>query len=229
MCSLPPTSGFPENKLRSSDNTCADWLWLHSRWRHQDAPRQRFHLKSRRNLLPEQLASLHRSTPPRCTRFFIRLPNWLGDVVMALPLLRALRMSRPDAHLTLLAQPAYVALLEKLAVGDRVFALPPQGAGYGKFFRNLQTEYPDTHILFTNSFRGDYEAWLAGAPQRFAMQRAGQWRPLLTHAWAVPADLDETKIHQTRVWEKYFQHFGLERVGFNSVANRPIRRLKSPA
>ena len=32
----------------------------------------------------------------------IRLPNWLGDVVMALPLLRAIRSGRPDAEIILI-------------------------------------------------------------------------------------------------------------------------------
>jgi ADP-heptose:LPS heptosyltransferase len=198
-----------EDKLRANEDTTPDWLWLHSRWRHQDDPRLRFRLESKRNLLPQQLASLGLTTPPRCTRFFIRLPNWLGDVVMALPLLRALRKGRADAELTLLAPAAFTPLLEKLGVGDRVLAVPSKGPAERKFFRNLREEYPDTYILFTNSPRGDLGARATGAPQRFGMTRPGQWRPLLTHSWPVPADLDETKIHQTRVWEKFFQHFGL--------------------
>jgi len=199
-----------ENKLRSNDNYCADWLWLHSRWRHQDEPRQRFRLHNKRNLLADQMASLGLTTLPRKTRYFFRMPNWLGDVVMALPLLRAVRIARPDGEITLLVQPAFVPLLEKLAVADRLIALPPQGPGYGKIFKQLRLEYPDVHVLFTNSARGDNEARLIGAPQCFGMKRPGKWRPWLTHSWDVPDDLDESKIHQTRVWEKFFQHFGLK-------------------
>jgi heptosyltransferase II len=208
-----------EEKLRSSQEVCPDWLWLHSRWRHQDEPGRRFRLESKRNLLAPQLASLGLAAPPRCTRFFIRLPNWLGDVVMALPLLRALRKGRPDAELTLLAPAVFKPLLEKLGVGDRVLAVPAKGAGQRKFFRGLREEYPDTYILFTNSLRGDLGAKAAGAPQRFGMTRPGKWRPLLTHEWRVPEDLDETTMHQTRVWEKFFQHFGLrEELDLTAVA-----------
>jgi ADP-heptose:LPS heptosyltransferase len=212
-----------EAKLRSSDDVCPDWLWLHSRWRHQDDPRLRFHLESKRNLLAPQLTSLGLATLPRCTRFFIRLPNWLGDIVMAIPLLRALRKGRPDAELTLLAPAAFLHLLEKLAVGDRLLAVPSPNSAQRKFFRNLREEYPDTYILFTNSLRGDLGAKATGAPQRFGMLRPGKWRPLLTHAWPIPEDLDESKIHQTRVWEKFFHHFGLR----EELDLTPFARLPS--
>jgi len=214
-----------ENKLRSNDDTCPDWLWLHSRWRHQDEPSRRFRLESKRNLIAEQLASLGLSVPPRCTRFFIRLSNWLGDVVMALPLLRALRNGRPDAELTLLAPAALVPLLEKLAVGDRVLAIPPPGPAQKKFFCSLREEYPDLYLLFTNSLRGDLGAKATGAPQRFGMTRPGKWRPFLTHEWRVPAELDESTIHQTRVWEKFLQHFGLR----EELDLTPFSRTSPPA
>ncbi len=217
-----------EQKLRGSDEYCADWLWLHSRWRHQDNPVRRFRLESKRDLLAPQLASLGLATPPRGTRFFIRLPNWLGDVVMALPLLRALRKGRPEAELTLLAPAAFLPLLEKLSVGDRYLAVPETSSAQREFFCGLREEYPDTYILFTNSLRGDLGAKATQAPQRFGMLRPGKRRPLLTHAWRVPDDLDETKIHQTRVWEKFFQHFGLKEVLDFTPMALPGTPVKTP-
>src|SRR5207244_9274201 len=87
--------------------------------------------------------------------------------------------------------------------------LPPQGSGYFAHFRTLRHEYPDVWLLFTNSFRGDAEAWLAGCRQRFGIMRAGRPRPLLTHAFQLPAAYDERIHHQIELWEDFLRHFGL--------------------
>jgi heptosyltransferase II len=128
---------------------------------------------------------------------------------MALPLLRALRLSRPDAELTLVAKKTFLPLLESWDIADRVHPLPPPGAGYYRHFRRLRTEFPDVWLLFTNSFRGDLEAWLTGCPQRFGVVRPGKPRPLLTHAYRLPGDFDENTHHQSQLWENFLRNFGL--------------------
>ncbi len=90
-----------EELLSRSDSLCASWLWAHDRWRHQDVPARRFHLESKRNWLDADVRLRGLPALPRKTRIFIRLPNWLGDVVMALPLLRArcaLRAPTPSSR-----------------------------------------------------------------------------------------------------------------------------------
>ncbi len=197
-----------EESLRHDDDLCASWLWAHDRWRNQDIPAQRFRLEAKRNLLAADLAARGGGPLPRRTRIWIRLPNWLGDVVMALPLIRALRISRPDAELTLVAKAAYLPLLEKLGVADRYEALPPRGLGYFVHFRRLRHAHVDVWLLFTNSLRGDLEAWCAGARQRFGLVRPGRPRPLLTHRHVLRAIGPE--VHQLRQWAAFFEEFGLQ-------------------
>ena len=200
-----------EQQLSNNESSCSDWLWLHDRWRHQDDPRKRFCLYSGKDLLEETAAFYKWDALPKKTRYWIRMPNWLGDIIMAIPLIKALRLSRPDAELTLLSQKHFIPLLEKFDIAERYIALPRKQAAFIYFhkIRRLSKQYPDTHILFTNSTRGDLEARCIGAPQRFGIERAGKKRKSLSHAWPMPDDLNEAEIHQTKLWEQYFKYFGL--------------------
>lgn len=198
-----------ERTLTADENLCASWLWAHDRWRNQDMPARRLRLEAKRDLLAADLSARSRSEVPRRTRIWVRLPNWLGDVVMALPLLRAIRASRPDAEITLLAKPQFAPLLAAWKIADRIEPLPKSGAGYWRHFWRMRRRFPDAWILFTNSVRGDLEAWLSGTRQRFGIVRPGKWRPLLSHAYRVPVDFREGEHHQLELWENFLQHFGL--------------------
>lgn len=215
-----------EALLASDDNLCASWLWAHDRWRNQDIPGKRLRLEAKRDLLAADLRARRLAALPRRTRLWIRLPNWLGDVVMALPLLRAIRRSRPDAEITLVAKEQFLPLLEDWAVADRLHALPARGPGYFLHFWKLRAEFPDVWLLFTNSARGDVEAWLTGCGQRFGILRRGKSRPLLSQAYRVPATFDERAHHQLEVWEHFLRSFGLaappDRTPFSTVDSHRI-------
>jgi len=217
-----------EALLTSDDNLCASWLWAHDRWRNQDMPSRRFRLEAKRDLLATELAVRGLAALPRRTRLWVRLPNWLGDVVMTLPLLRALRAGRPDAEIVLVAKKQFLPLLESWSIADRLHALPPHGAGYFAHFRALRAEYPDVWLLFTNSLRGDFEAQCTGARQRFGIVRPGKPRPLLSHAYRVPADFDEKTHHQFELWETFLRHFGLIAPPDRSPVQSEIANRQSP-
>lgn len=187
------------------------WLWSHDRWRHQDRPTARFRLESRRDLLEAEQRFRGWSHLPRRTRLYVRLPNWLGDVVMALPLLRALRAARPDMELTLVGKGPFREVCELGGLEfEHYVPLPPRGWGYWTSFRARAEHSPDTYLLLTQSIRGDLEAWLTAAPQRFGLVRPGHRRPLLTHAYRRSTETDPRTQHQFAEWEAMLRHFGLE-------------------
>ena len=198
-----------EQYLRRNSHTAADWLWMHNRWGHQTSAGKRFKLASKRMELAQTNAINGDVETPRKTRLWVRMPNWLGDVVMALPLLRAIRKARPDFEITLIGKAAFQPLFERLDAGEHFIPLPNKGRGYFKYFYQLRRDYPDTYLLFTNSTRSDLEAFLTRCPQRMGMTRPGKKRPLLTDSYLLPAEINEVTQHQTHVWELMLQSYGL--------------------
>lgn len=193
-----------ERRLASSDSACADWLWMHDRWKGMKF----FNLEHRHNRIPETLRFMGLEEIPRKKKVTVRLPNWLGDIVMALPLIQTMRKARPDAEITLVARAHFLPMLELLNCADKLVALPAKtkGLGYWRACRKLLApSYPELYVLFTNSLRGDLEARLSGAPIRCGMVRSGHPRPLINRSWRVPADLDLTKNHQTLVWAQWLR------------------------
>jgi heptosyltransferase II len=137
-----------------------DWLWVHNRWK---TPTPHFlltHYKRGIYLPPEIPAeNLKRF------RLLIRAPNWLGDSVITVPAVRAIKAGRPDAHITVVA-PEKIASVWKL-VPDIDEILPLTSNSFFSVVRAIRRHDPfDVAILFPNSLRAALEAWFAGIPRR---------------------------------------------------------------
>jgi lipopolysaccharide heptosyltransferase II len=212
-----------EAYLRRDAHTAPDWLWLHDRWGHQSSSHKRFKLATKRMKLEMTNAINGNAETPRKTRLWVRMPNWLGDVVMVLPLLRAIRQARPDFEITLIGKAAFQPLFDRLGVSERFIPLPKRGRGYFRYFYQLRRDYPNTYLLFTNSTRSDLEAFLTRCPQRMGMIRPGKKRQLITDPYLLPPEIDETTTHQTQVWELMLQRYGL----VESLDTSPLPREES--
>jgi heptosyltransferase-2 len=109
-------------------------------------------------------------------RLLVLAPNWLGDVVMALPAFDALRKWRPDAHLTVAAR-ASVAPILTLSTGiDEVITLAGRGdwrdgAGRRADAARLRAGHFDAAVLFPNSFHAAWVTRRAGIPERWGYAR----------------------------------------------------------
>jgi lipopolysaccharide heptosyltransferase II len=162
-----------------------DWFWVHNRWK---TPRPNFLLaKYKRGVfVPDGI----RLKP---FRILVRSSNWLGDAVMSVPAIRAIKSGRPDAHVSVAVPEKLAALWKIVAEVDEVIALPSKSiVAAARLFR--QRPPFDVAILFPNSSRSALEAFLAGIPRRVGWR--GHWRRWLVNQSpreSIPVGI----VHQT--------------------------------
>jgi heptosyltransferase-2 len=125
--------------------------------------------------------------PSSISRVCVRATNWLGDAVMSLPAIRAIRQVFPHAHIALVARPWVAGLYARERSLDRIIPYPAQkGLGAKRAFAAvLRREHFDAAILLQNAFDAALVAWLAGIPERIGYNRDARGL-LLTQAIPVP-------------------------------------------
>ena len=145
------------------------------------------------------------STPPVLSaprRLVVRAPNWLGDAVLALPAMSAIRQAFPEAALTVAAVPAVAPMfLELTGVRpDAVLAIDKSDER-----KVLAAGGFDTIVLFPNSFRAAWVARQAGIGGRWGYQTGARgW--LLTRAIARPGG----SLHQADYYRHLVRGLGLD-------------------
>ncbi len=205
-----------EQTIRTCPSGFPEWLWSHGKWKTNDMPHEYFHLQHKRK------DSLPQEGIPRKTKIWVRMPNWLGDVVMAIPLIRAIRSGRPDAEISLLCKPQYQEFLETLEISDQVRSLPgSKGLRYYLDVLKWRKEFPDAILVLTNSLRGDLESYLLGVQKRFGMILEKS-RPFLNVTWEVPKELKQA--HQVHIWDELLRKFGM----IGELDLSPIRVAPKP-
>jgi heptosyltransferase II len=127
---------------------------------------------------------------PPYRRILVRATNWVGDAVMSLPALQALRRTFPDAHIAVLARPWVADLYAREPFADEV--IPYQAAkgwhdlqGKWTLARHLRAGRFDCALLLQNAFEAAALSFTAGIPERIGYDRDGRGL-LLTQAIALP-------------------------------------------
>jgi heptosyltransferase II len=120
----------------------------------------------------------------------VRATNWVGDAIMALPALRAVRARFSDAHIAIVARPYVADIYRGQGVCDELIAYDPRGAekGFGgreRLAERLRDGKFDAALLLQNAFDAAWLAWRAGIPERIGYGRDGRGI-LLTKSIAVP-------------------------------------------
>ncbi|MEO5896556.1 MAG: lipopolysaccharide heptosyltransferase II [Vicinamibacterales bacterium] len=127
-------------------------------------------------------------------RIAIRMPNWLGDAVMALPAAEAVRAAYPDKHIGIAAIPSIAPMFEERTgiAPDQVVTVEIDTEA-----ERLRAGRFDTIILLPNSIRSAWVARQAGIPHRWGFA-AGARDLLLERAIARP----RAQVHQSQ----YYAH-----------------------
>jgi len=124
--------------------------------------------------------------PDHIHRVVVRLPNWLGDVVMAVPALRELRRVLPDAHLTLVSRPGAADIFVEADFVDEVMVYDRTGLGSAwTQARQWRRRRFDLALIFQNAFEAAAIARLSGVPVRIGY-RTDRRGALLTHPLPSP-------------------------------------------
>jgi heptosyltransferase II len=120
--------------------------------------------------------------PSSVSRILVRATNWIGDAVMSLPAVRAVRGIFPHAHVAVIAKPWVADVYARESSIDRVI---PYAGTRREIAARLRAERFDAAILLQNAFDAALLAWMAGIPVRIGYDRdARGW--LLTDAVPVP-------------------------------------------
>lgn len=172
-------------------------------------------------------------------KILIIKPSSLGDVVMALPALSALRRSFPDAKISWFIRPEFAPLLknhpdlDEVILFDRRFlgkALfnPQAFAALISLIWRLNRSKFDIVIDLQGLFRTAIFAWLSGCPKRFGMANAGEFGHLFyTHK------VEQTKdcIHLVDYYLEIVRQAGASKIDVqfllpaDSVAEGTVKRL----
>jgi heptosyltransferase-2 len=105
------------------------------------------------------------------------LPNWIGDVVMATPAIRALRNHFAQARLIAVCRPYTAGVVEGSRWFDAHLFLDRRGPWAQRWPAvawQLRRARIDMAVLFPNSFRSALVAWLGGCIQRIGFDRSGR-------------------------------------------------------
>lgn len=136
-------------------------------------------------------------------KLLIRATNWVGDAIMALPALRAVRSRFRDGEITILARPYVAEIYKGQGVADDLITVEPKK----NIVSELRARKFDAALLLQNAFEAAWVAWRAGIPERIGYARDGRGM-LLTKPVRVPK-LGEIPPHEQFYYLELVRRAGL--------------------
>ena len=155
-----------------------------------------------------------------CKNLLVRGVNWIGDGVMTLPALKALRKALPGTKISLLVKPWVSPVFEKnpdideiIPYGDTLMGI----IGKTRLAWTLHKKNFCSAILLQNAFDAALVTFLAGIKNRIGYNRDGRGFLLTT---AVPVPKNKDSAHQI-----YYYLNLLGQIGINAAYSPPYLYL----
>lgn len=146
-------------------------------------------------------------TPPK--NGIIRMPNWIGDFVMATPVLKDFRCHFPEATLTVMCQESHASLLDQNPDVDEILTFKPQSGWLHSYrpsiLQGLRMGHYDLGLLLTNTLSSAWWFWCGNVENRIGYAKHG--RSLLLNE-ALPYPQDKT-LHQVDIYKRLLAPLGV--------------------
>jgi lipopolysaccharide heptosyltransferase II len=109
-------------------------------------------------------------------KILIRGPNWVGDSVLAIPAMKAIRNCFPDAEITLLVRPWVAGLFTSAPFIDKVWTEPKPArlADWTRMAKAIRSTGFDLGLLLPNSFESALMMFLSRVPNRIGYATDGR-------------------------------------------------------
>jgi heptosyltransferase-2 len=142
-------------------------------------------------------------------KILIRVPNWIGDSILARPAIETIAASFSDAEIWLSAAEWVRDVFSSDSVITGIVPLPPRNdiRSFRAAARRIKSQGFDTGILLTNSFGSALLFYIAGIPQRWGYASDGR-ALLLTKA--VRNTNNDAPRHQVHTYLDLVSGLGLK-------------------
>ncbi len=141
----------------------------------------------------------------------VRMPNWIGDLVMATPVLEDLRRAFPEAEITAMCQSTIAPLLEYDPAINELFRFSKakgflRRIGERNIVAKLKKGKYDLGILLTNSFSSAWRFWQGNVKNKIGFK--GEGRSLFLDE-AVPFPVNRKSQHLVVTYKQLLDPLGI--------------------
>ncbi len=131
----------------------------------------------------------------------VRMPNWVGDVIMSTPILTDLRKAFPDAYITAMCRSPMGELLQEFPDIDEIFCFTKSSRLVRRnekknIMEKLQNGKYDLGIVLPNTFSSAWWFWQGEVKYRIGYN-ASRRGFLLTHPMQLPVDIQKQHLIST--------------------------------